>query len=64
VYEPIKKQKSPKVLADALAWIETTLVEFGVAGIGLKELIGFVKVCGLTNTNANVRNCAVKLVTG
>ncbi|KAF7363414.1 Microtubule associated protein [Mycena sanguinolenta] len=32
-YEPLSKQKAPKVLADALTWINTALLEFGIAGL-------------------------------
>lgn len=60
-YEPMKKQKSPKVLADSLMWIQQTLLEFGTTGIQLRDLIEFIKVA-LTNTNASVRNNAVTVL--
>ncbi|TFK54917.1 ARM repeat-containing protein [Heliocybe sulcata] len=58
-YEPLSKQKAPKVLADSLTWIESALVEFGVAGLSLKALIDFLKTA-LGNSNAAVRTNATK----
>lgn len=61
VYEPLKKQKAPKVIADGLAWIQQTLIDFGATGIKISEMLDCVKVC-LGNTNAAVRNAAVVLL--
>ncbi|KAI8998718.1 ARM repeat-containing protein [Trametes punicea] len=58
-YEPLSKQKAPKVLADALTWIEQALVEFGIAGLSLRSLIEFLKTA-LGNSNAAVRTSATK----
>jgi cytoskeleton-associated protein 5 len=58
-YEPLSKQKAPKVLADALTWIEQALVEFGIAGLSLRALIEFLKTT-LSNSNAAVRTSATK----
>ncbi|KAF9005621.1 microtubule associated protein [Cyathus striatus] len=58
-YEPLSKQKAPKVLSDALTWINTALIEFGVAGISLRALIDFLKAA-LQNSNASVRTSATK----
>ncbi|KAG6890724.1 hypothetical protein C0995_005097 [Termitomyces sp. Mi166 len=58
-YEPLSKQKAPKVLADAISWINTALMEFGVAGLALRNLIDFLKT-GLQNSNATVRTSATK----
>ncbi|TFK29909.1 microtubule associated protein [Coprinopsis marcescibilis] len=58
-YEPLSKQKAPKVIADATAWIGSALTEFGIAGISLRPLIDFLKA-GLTNSNAAVRTSATK----
>ncbi|KAG6897806.1 hypothetical protein C0992_010882 [Termitomyces sp. T32_za158] len=58
-YEPLSKQKAPKVLADAIAWINTALMEFGTAGLALRSLIDFLKTA-LQNSNATVRTSATK----
>ncbi|KAF8212269.1 microtubule associated protein [Mycena galopus ATCC 62051] len=58
-YEPLSKQKAPKVLADALTWTNTALVEFGIAGLSLRSLIEFLKTA-LQNSNAAVRTSATK----
>jgi cytoskeleton-associated protein 5 len=58
-YEPLSKQKAPKVLADALTWINTAITEFGIAGLTLRSLIDFFKL-GLQNSNAAVRSSATK----
>ncbi|KAG8968617.1 Microtubule-associated protein, microtubule dynamics during spindle orientation [Tulasnella sp. 419] len=56
-YDPLSKQKAPKVLADSIAWIGQALTEFGVAGLSLRSLIDFLKT-GLKNSNAAVRSSA------
>nr|XP_031863914.1 uncharacterized protein CI109_000558 [Kwoniella shandongensis]KAA5530986.1 hypothetical protein CI109_000558 [Kwoniella shandongensis] len=53
-YEPMTKQKAPKAQADALLWIKQQLIDFGIAGIPLRDLIGFVKAA-LGSPNAQVR---------
>ncbi|KAJ7709939.1 armadillo-type protein [Mycena rosella] len=58
-YEPLSKQKAPKVLADAVTWINTALLEFGIAGLALRSLIEFLKTA-LQNSNAAVRTSATK----
>lgn len=58
-YDPLSKQKAPKVLADAIAWIGTALTEFGIAGVSLRSLIDFLKTA-LSNSNAAVRTSATK----
>ncbi|KAG1782460.1 armadillo-type protein [Suillus placidus] len=58
-YDPLGKQKAPKVLADALGWIDTSIVEFGIAGVSLRPLIDFLKTA-LKNSNAAVRTSATK----
>ncbi|KAJ7172511.1 armadillo-type protein [Mycena filopes] len=58
-YEPLNKQKAPKVLADAVTWINTALLEFGIAGLSLRSLIEFLKTA-LQNSNAAVRTSATK----
>jgi cytoskeleton-associated protein 5 len=51
------KQKAPKAQADALTWIKQAIIDFGLRGIGLKDLINFLKV-GLQSSNATVRSSA------
>lgn len=58
-YEPLGKQKAPKVLADAVTWINAALTEFGIAGLTLRSLIDFLKNV-LGNSNAQVRTSATK----
>jgi cytoskeleton-associated protein 5 len=53
------KQKAPKVLADAVSWINTALTEFGITGLTLRSLIDFLKNV-LGNSNAQVRTSATK----
>lgn len=55
----MSKQKAPKVLADAVAWVNTALVEFGVAGVSMRSLIEFLKTA-LQNSTAAVRTSATK----
>jgi len=61
VYEPLSKQKAPKVLADSITWMTSTLIEFGIAGLSLRSLIDFLK-SALGNANAAVRTNATKAV--
>jgi cytoskeleton-associated protein 5 len=58
-YEPLSKQKAPKVLADAIAWMDSAFVDFGIAGVSLRALIEFLKTA-LKNSNAAVRTSATK----
>ncbi|KAI9566458.1 armadillo-type protein [Boletus coccyginus] len=58
-YEPLGKQKAPKVLADALTWVDTAVLEFGITGLSLRNLIEFLKT-SLKNSNAAVRTSATK----
>jgi cytoskeleton-associated protein 5 len=58
-YDPLTKQKAPKVLADAITWIDTALRDFGIAGLSLRSLIEFLKTA-LKNSNAAVRTSATK----
>ncbi|PPQ78088.1 hypothetical protein CVT25_015622 [Psilocybe cyanescens] len=58
-YEPLSKQKAPKTLADAIGWMNTALMDFGIAGISLRGLIDFLKTA-LQNSNAAVRTSATK----
>ncbi|KAG0237016.1 Microtubule-associated protein, microtubule dynamics during spindle orientation [Actinomortierella wolfii] len=57
-YEPLKKLKAPKALADSLAWINQQLEDFGIARLQIRELIDFLKFA-LGSANAAVRTNAV-----
>lgn len=62
-YDPLSKQKAPKVLADSIVWINQALTEFGIGGLSLRNLIEFLKTA-LKNSNAAVRsNATTALVT-
>jgi cytoskeleton-associated protein 5 len=56
-YEPLSKQKAPKVIADATSWMKDALIEFGIAGLSLRPLIGYLQAA-LKNSNAAVRTSA------
>ncbi|CAG7849449.1 Spindle pole body component alp14 AltName: Full=Altered polarity protein 14 [Serendipita indica DSM 11827] len=56
-YDPLSKQKAPKVIADATTWMKDALIEFGIAGLSLRSLIDYLKNA-LTNSNAAVRSSA------
>jgi cytoskeleton-associated protein 5 len=58
-YEPLSKQKAPKVLADAITWVNIALTDFGLVGLSLRNLIEFLKTA-LQNSNASVRTSATK----
>ncbi|KAJ2888463.1 hypothetical protein FB639_000626 [Coemansia asiatica] len=59
VIEPIRGQKSPKVLADCLAWLDTQMLEFGTKGLSLRPVVEMVKEVGLQSSNAQTRSKAV-----
>ncbi|KAJ1345061.1 hypothetical protein BSLG_000576 [Batrachochytrium salamandrivorans] len=61
IYEPAKKLKSPKAIADVLVWMSDTIVEFTTAGVNVKGLVEFVK-SNLGNSNAAVRLAAVSVL--
>ncbi|KAG8908511.1 Microtubule-associated protein, microtubule dynamics during spindle orientation [Tulasnella sp. 403] len=56
-YDPMSKQKAPKVLADSISWIGQALTDFGIAGLSLRSLVEFLKTA-LKNSNAAVRSSA------
>lgn len=60
-YDPLKKLKAPKALADSLAWINQQLGDFGIAGLAIRELIDFLKFA-LGSANAAVRTNAVSVL--
>ncbi|KAJ2801685.1 hypothetical protein H4R20_003580, partial [Coemansia guatemalensis] len=57
--EPIRTQKSPKVVTDCLAWVDRQLVEFGLRGLPLRAIIDMVRDAGLTSSSAQARARAV-----
>ncbi|KAF9908102.1 Microtubule-associated protein, microtubule dynamics during spindle orientation [Linnemannia zychae] len=60
-YDPLKKLKAPKALADSLVWINQQLEDFGIAGLAIRELIDFLKFA-LGSANAAVRTNAVTVL--
>ncbi|KAF9584426.1 Microtubule-associated protein, microtubule dynamics during spindle orientation [Lunasporangiospora selenospora] len=60
-YDPLKKLKAPKALADSLVWINQQLEDFGITGVQVRELIEFLKVA-LGSANAAVRTNAVTVL--
>ncbi|KAJ1660027.1 hypothetical protein IWQ61_000993 [Dispira simplex] len=63
-YAPISKQKSPKVLADSMKWINSALRDFGVGGgLNVRNLTDFLKTIGLNSSNAGARASAVTVIT-
>lgn len=60
-FEPMTKQKAPKAQADALTWIKQQVIDFGIAGIALREFITFIK-SALGSPNAAVRSSATALL--
>ncbi|KAL5036633.1 hypothetical protein RTP6_004181 [Batrachochytrium dendrobatidis] len=58
LYEPAKKLKSPKAIADLLLWMGEMLSSFTTTGINVKVLVDFLKV-SLGNSNAAVRTAAI-----
>ncbi|KAJ2784578.1 hypothetical protein H4R18_001043 [Coemansia javaensis] len=60
--EPIAAQKSPKVVADCLAWLDAQLVDFGAAALPLRALVATVRSAGLQSSNAQTRARAVALM--
>jgi cytoskeleton-associated protein 5 len=60
-YPVLKKAKSPKVLADSLLWMHAALMDFGIHGLQIRDLIDLLKF-GLSNTNASVRTSAVTVL--
>jgi len=60
-YDPLKKLKAPKALADSLQWVNQQLEDFGIAGLQVREMIEFLKVA-LGSANAAVRTNAVTVL--
>ncbi|KAG0305228.1 Microtubule-associated protein, microtubule dynamics during spindle orientation [Dissophora globulifera] len=60
-YDPLKKLKAPKALADSLIWINQQLEDFGIGGLQVREMIEFLKFA-LGSANAAVRTNAVTVL--
>ena len=56
-YDSMIKQKAPKAQADALTWVKQAIIDFGIKGLALKDVINFLKV-GLQSSNGTVRSSA------
>lgn len=56
-YDSMTKQKAPKAQADALTWVKQAIIDFGIKGLALKDVINFLKV-GLQSSNGTVRSSA------
>jgi cytoskeleton-associated protein 5 len=57
----LRKAKAPKTLIDSLTWIHGAIMEFGIAGLQVRELIEFLK-SALSNSNAAVRTNSVTVL--
>lgn len=57
----MRKAKAPKILTDSLAWIHSAIMEFGISGLQVRELIEFLKFA-LGNNNATVRTNSVTVL--
>ncbi|KAK4685920.1 cytoskeleton-associated protein 5, partial [Tremellales sp. Uapishka_1] len=60
-YDTMTKQKAVKAQADALTWIRQQLLDFGMAGIPLRDLVTFIKAA-LGSANAAVRSSATAVL--
>ena len=60
VSEIARSQKSPKIQADIVKWLQSAIQAFGIAGVQVQDLISLCKVC-LGNSNPTVRSVAVGL---
>lgn len=60
VSEMARSQKSPKIQADIVKWLQTAVQSFGIDGVKIQDLIGLCKTC-LSNSNPTVRGVAISL---
>ena len=60
VSELARAQKSPKIQADIVKWVQTAVQAFGIDGVHIQDLIGLCKAC-LSNSNPTVRSVAISL---
>ncbi|KAJ1982689.1 hypothetical protein H4R34_001626 [Dimargaris verticillata] len=61
-YEALSKQRAPKVITEALQWIQSAILEFGVSGVAMRPLIDFIKSVGITSSNAMARGKGIELM--
>ena len=60
VSELARNQKSPKIQADIVKWLQIAVQAFGIEGILIQDLVGTCKSC-LGNSNPTVRSVAISL---
>ncbi|CAI2189255.1 12155_t:CDS:10, partial [Funneliformis geosporum] len=60
-YDPLRKAKAPKTLANSLTWIHSAIMEFGIASLQVREIIEFLKFA-LGSSNATVRTNSVSVL--
>ncbi|KAI9630500.1 hypothetical protein KEM48_013996 [Puccinia striiformis f. sp. tritici PST-130] len=58
-FDSISKQKAVKIQAESYLFIDSTLIEFGISGVPVRNLIECLKA-GLKSVNAAVRTNATK----
>lgn len=59
-YKKAVAHKNPKVLVETLTWVATAVADFGLQSFTVKSLLEWIKT-GLGNSNAGVRDAAIKL---
>ncbi|KAJ8758746.1 hypothetical protein K2173_000467 [Erythroxylum novogranatense] len=62
LYKIMKEHKNPKVLSEGVLWMVSTVEDFGVSHMKLKDLIDFCKDVGLQSSVAASRNATIKLL--
>ncbi|XWS16703.1 hypothetical protein CRYUN_Cryun34aG0113700 [Craigia yunnanensis] len=62
LYKIMKEHKNPKVLSEGLLWMVSSVEDFGVSHMKLKDLIDFCKDTGLQSSAAATRNATVKVL--
>ncbi|MBW0483744.1 hypothetical protein O181_023459 [Austropuccinia psidii MF-1] len=58
-FDPISKQKAVKIQAESFLFIDSALIDFGIVGVPVRDLIECLKT-GLKSVNAAVRTNATK----
>ena len=61
VYKHAVSAKSPKVTAEAISWVATSIDEFGLGHFDIKALLDFIQQV-LENSNPAVKKSALKLL--
>ncbi|KAH7416157.1 hypothetical protein KP509_14G078100 [Ceratopteris richardii] len=62
MFKIMKEHKNPKVLSEGLLWMVSTVEDFGVSHLKLKDVIDFAKDVGLQSSVAASRTAAIKLL--